>query len=370
LVLYQPYYYSTSGPRQSFLDKLRWGKVSQPKLATQSEIYSEENDQTATRPALRRLDNVGGYSTVVQLGASTNFVLKEASSAVKVIRLTNFEGQLTGLDTFHSSNCDRGFITVDESGTVRFNQLPTRARYGDSGWPMSKLPMGEEVSQVCYFEPKNLYAIATAKKINFELPEDDHHKEWAAEEIKFLPLTNQGFVKLLYPGTKDWKVIHSFELDPSDVCLCMTTANLATTEYGPGRKPFLCAGTLGVFGEDQASRGKIFVFDVIDVVPEPGKPETGHRLKVRAKEDVKGAVTAMREIGPQGFLLVAQGQRAMVRGLIEADKLVPVAFQDIQCFVTSAKVLRGTGMILMGDVAKGVWFTGYTVREGLLRHSH
>jgi cleavage and polyadenylation specificity factor subunit 1 len=141
----------------------------------------------------------------------------------------------------------------------------------------------------------------------------------------------------------------------------MTTANLVISESTSTRKPFLCAGTVGVFGEDQAARGKILVLDVIDVVPEPGKPETGSRFKVRAKEDVKGAVTALSEIGPQGFLLVAQGQRAMVRGLIEADKLVPVAFQDIQCFVTTAKVLKGTGMILLGDVAKGVWLTGYTV---------
>jgi cleavage and polyadenylation specificity factor subunit 1 len=58
---------------------------------------------------------------------------------------------------------------------------------------------------------------------------------------------------------------------------------------------------------------------------------------------------------------VAQGQKCLVRGLIEQDKLLPVAFLDIQCYVTSAKVLEGTGMALLGDVAKGVWFIGYTV---------
>jgi cleavage and polyadenylation specificity factor subunit 1 len=141
----------------------------------------------------------------------------------------------------------------------------------------------------------------------------------------------------------------------------MTTANLSTSEHKNSRKHFLCVGTLTVLGEDQASRGNILVLNVINIIPEPGKPETGHKLKAYAKEDVKGAVTALAEIGPEGFLLVAQGQKAMVRGLVEAEKLVPVAFMDIQCFVTSAKVLKGTSMMALGDVAKGVWFAGYTV---------
>jgi cleavage and polyadenylation specificity factor subunit 1 len=62
-------------------------------------------------------------------------------------------------------------------------------------------------------------------------------------------------------------------------------------------------------------------------------------------------------------LLVAQGQKVLVRGLIEQDKLLPVAFMDVQCFVTVTKVLRGTGMILLGDIAKGLWFSGYMVRR-------
>ena len=125
----------------------------------------------------------------------------------------------------------------------------------------------------------------------------------------------------------------------------------------------MCVGTMVIVGEDQQTRGKVYVLDVPDVVPEPDRPETGHKFKVHAKEDVKGGVTALSEIGPQGFLLVAQGQKCLVRGLIETDKLLPVAIMDVQCFVTVAKVLKGTGMILLGDIAKGLWFTGYTVSD-------
>lgn len=141
----------------------------------------------------------------------------------------------------------------------------------------------------------------------------------------------------------------------------MSTANLSVSEHLDERRPFVCVGTMVVQGEDQQARGKIIVLDVPDVVPEPGFPETGHKFRAVAREDVKGGVTALAEIGPTGTLVVAQGQKCLVRGLIEKDKLVPVAFMDVQCYITVARVLQGTGMFLLGDVSKGLWFNGYTV---------
>ena len=53
----------------------------------------------------------------------------------------------------------------------------------------------------------------------------------------------------------------------------------------------------------------------------------------------------------------------MVRGLKEDGTLLPVAFMDMQCYVSVAKELPETGLCLMCDAVKGVWFTGYTVSE-------
>ena len=47
--------------------------------------------------------------------------------------------------------------------------------------------------------------------------------------------------------------------------------------------------------------------------------------------------------------------------LLYMSPLLPVAFMDMQCYVTVAKELAGTGMLIFGDVAKGLWFSGYTV---------
>lgn len=137
--------------------------------------------------------------------------------------------------------------------------------------------------------------------------------------------------------------------------------NLEVNEITHERKPLVCIGTGFIRGEDLPSRGCIYVFDVINVVPEPGHPETNRKLKLIAKEEVRGPVTAITQVGSQGFLLMTQGQKCMVRGLKEDGTLLPVAFMDMQCYVTVAKELAGTGMLIFGDVAKGLWFSGYTV---------
>ena len=71
-------------------------------------------------------------------------------------------------------------------------------------------------------------------------------------------------------------------------------------------------------------------------------------------------MTALSEIGTQGLMLVAQGQKCMVRGLKEDGTLLPVAFMDMNCHVTAVRELRGTGLCLLADAVKGLWFTGYT----------
>jgi len=151
--------------------------------------------------------------------------------------------------------------------------------------------------------------------------------------------------------------------EPREVVLCVEVLNLEISEVTHERKPVVCVGTGVVHGEDQATMGCMYVFEVITVVPEPGRPETNRRLRLLSQEKVKGAVTAVSALGNQGFMIMAQGQKCMVRGLKEDGTLLPVAFMDMQCYVTVLKSLDTTGLVLMGDAFSGLWFTGYTVRK-------
>ena len=55
-------------------------------------------------------------------------------------------------------------------------------------------------------------------------------------------------------------------------------------------KTFLVVGTTFNYGEDLSCKGRILVFDILDVVPEPGKPLTRTKLKCLFDKDQKGPV--------------------------------------------------------------------------------
>ena len=145
--------------------------------------------------------------------------------------------------------------------------------------------------------------------------------------------------------------------------MAVNNINIEISERTHERRDTVVVGTAFTRGEDIPARGCIYIFEVIKVVPDPDKPETDRRLKLIGKETVKGAVTALTGIGGQGFLLAAQGQKCMVRGLKEDGSLLPVAFMDMQCYVGVVKELKGTGMCILGDAVKGLWFAGYSVRK-------
>jgi hypothetical protein len=222
--------------------------------------------------------------------------------------------------------------------------------------------LGEQVDYLTYSTSSETYVVGTSHNVEFILPDNDElHPEWRNEGITFCPEVPQSSIKVINPKT--WTVIDEYELEVAEHVMAVQNVNMEVSENTHERKDLIVVGTAITKGEDVPSRGCIYVFDVIDVVPDPEKPETGRKLKLVGKETVKGSVTALSGIGGQGFVIVAQGQKCMVRGLKEDGSLLPVAFMDMSCYVSVAKELKGTGMCLLGDAVKGIWFAGYSVRK-------
>jgi len=153
--------------------------------------------------------------------------------------------------------------------------------------------------------------------------------------------------------------------DPDESILSMKIINLEISERTHERRPMIVVGTAKIQGEDYGCGGSIYVFDVMQVVPDPEHPERTKSLKMVAKEDLRGPVTALSEIGDQGLLIAAQGQKIMVRGLKEDNTLLPVAFLDVQTMVSSIKNVKGTGLVLVADFMKGLWLIGFSVYSTL-----
>lgn len=211
--------------------------------------------------------------------------------------------------------------------------------------------------------------LGVTEKTDFRLPQDDElHPEWREETATILPEVDHDRLKLYDPATR--RITDTYELEAYEVILCIKVVPMEVSEQTHERREVVCVGTAIARGEDLLTHGCIYIFDVAKVVPEPGHPETGRKFKLLAKVKDRGAVTAITGVGSEGFVLVAQGQKCYVRGLKEDGSLLPVAFLDTQCYVSVAKELIGTNMIVLGDAVKGLWFVGYTVCPRLMREHH
>lgn len=118
-MLYEPFHCPATTQPKSFTSNLQWKKLPQPRLAKLNGQSDLEEDDVPRGSTLQRLENVGGYSTVFQSGKSPCFVLKEASTAPKVVSLRGSTVQsLTG---FHTATCDRGFAYIDAEVSQEFH---------------------------------------------------------------------------------------------------------------------------------------------------------------------------------------------------------------------------------------------------------
>lgn len=145
----------------------------------------------------------------------------------------------------------------------------------------------------------------------------------------------------------------------AEIMTSLKVMPLEVSEHTHQQKEMVVVGSVAQRGEDMPAKGAVTVFDIMDVVPDPDRPESGMKLQVFSREETKGAVTAL-EAFLGGLIGTAQGLKIMIRGLKEDGSCLPVAFLDAQCQITSIKTLNRSGMWLAADAWKGLWFGGFT----------
>ncbi|KAK9468584.1 CPSF A subunit region-domain-containing protein [Lipomyces arxii] len=349
IAIYQPYVHASV---------LRFRKVVQNVVT-----HVKSTSETKNSKCMISLANVNEHAAVfLNLPTKSYWIMKTAQS---MPHLVPFGGQpIRSLARFDSMTIGRGFIYVSNVGIVRICQLSDVFSNGGP-WPACKIDLEDDVHSVAFHQARGMYVASTSKTITFhgrqekldpgEKEEDEEEEEEEEEkDILFPALVEQGSLVLLSP--KSWIPVDSYEFGFNEVACVVKSVRLQLSEHSSARREYMAVGT-GVYnGEDLPAKGFVYIFEIISVVPEPGKPEHNHKLKLIVKEDVRGVVSSLCDVN--GYLLAAQGPKVMVRALREDNSFLPVAFMDMNLLVSEAKSVKN--MILMGDVAKSVWFVGFS----------
>ncbi|KAG0089651.1 Cleavage and polyadenylation specificity factor subunit 1 [Podila epicladia] len=368
--------------------------------AIEREIRIQEKRRLRKPKHLIPFSGVAGYEGVFCLGSAPLWLMSTGRGMPRAHPMI-CDGRIVCFTKFNNINCKNGFITTNANGNMRISQLPTKDIHYDMHWPIRKVHLKKAVHHIKYHPTSQTYVTVTAVPDAFVVKDENNvavHDATAAATAGagtevvangatpataaigaavavastngatdakpavskpahtgagFRPSSERQTLELVSPVT--WETVDKYELQEYEIVTSIETVSLESTQDASGRKKFIAVGTSFLRGEDSTMRGTIYIFDIIDVVPEPDNPQTDHKLKLLYSEEVKGSVTAMAALS--GYLLTCVGTKVVVRSFEDNETLTGIAFIDVQIYVTSVKVVKNT--IMLADAYKSVWFVGF-----------
>ncbi|XP_055694304.1 cleavage and polyadenylation specificity factor subunit 1 [Lutzomyia longipalpis] len=301
---------------------------------------------------LRYFGNIFGYNGVTICGRNPYFVLLTPKGEFRTHRLYG-KGVIKSFAAFNNVNCPNGFLYFDDSSELKIAVFPKYLTY-DADWPVRKIPLRCTPMQICYHTERNIYCLVTntsevsQKYFRFNGEDKELTEENKGERFIY-PAVDKFTVVLVAPTS--WEIVPSAQIDLDEWEHVTAFKNVSLLYEGTrsGLKEYICIGTNYNYSEDITSRGRILIYDIIEVVPEPGKPLTRYRFKEVYTKEQKGPVSAITHV--LGFLVTAVGQKIYLWQLKDGD-LVGVAFIDTNIYVHEMVSIKS--IILVADVYKSI----------------
>ena len=330
-------------------------------VAKEDEPAANVKTVLTRRSALfRPFDNIAGYSGVVICGPRPHWLMMNKHRPYLRCHPMVVEGNVHCLAEFHNPNCERGFVYYNAESELRIAVLSTHVDYTDV-WPTRRIPLKATVHFMCSIPSQQLFAVIYSETTE-KLTKIVH---WETEEKQIVPLDREN--RFVWPSAKKYTLqlytsngwdaapAGRYEFDDWEQVTCMKVARLKGETQATSTTELISIGTNYSYGEDVLSRGRIMIFDVADVVPEPGQPLTRYRLKKISSREEKGPVTSMAVVS--GSLLVSIGQRVYMFALKESSDLLPVSFIDSRLYNIAASGLKN--FALLGDIQKSITLLRY-----------
>jgi cleavage and polyadenylation specificity factor subunit 1 len=356
ILIYQAFHYPKGSPMPIRFARMQHGMLTKERKAKSRKKQPEATEgETYLTPAvaqLRYFRNIAGYNGVFVCGPSPYWIFLTFRGELRTHPMP-IDGPIPCFTPFHNVNCTQGFLYFNNKSELRICVLPTHLSY-DAPWPCRKVPLRCTPHFVSYHMESKTYCIITStsepssKVYKFNGEDKELSVEKRSERFPF-PYVQRFSILLFSPVS--WEVIPNtkMELDEWEHVTCLKNVNLAYEGTHSGLKGYIVVGTNYNYGEDITSRGRILIYDVIEVVPEPGQPLTKNRFKAIYSKEQKGPVTAITHA--MGYLVSAVGQKVYIWQLKDND-LVGVAFIDTQIFIH--QMLSIKSLILVADVYKSI----------------
>ncbi|KAK0170083.1 hypothetical protein PV328_010688 [Microctonus aethiopoides] len=336
--------------------KMRFKKLDHGIIPGQTRPDPKEegaSHQSTTRfTMMRYFSNIAGYNGVFICGDYPHWIFLTGRGELRAHPM-GIDGSITSFAAFNNVNCPQGFLYFNSKEELRICVLPTHLSY-DAPWPVRKVPLRCTPHFVTYHVESKTYCVitSTSEPLKSYYRFNGEDKEFTEEEKsdRFLYPTQEQFSIVLFSPVS-WETIPNtrIELDQWEHVTCLKNVLLAYEGTRSGLKGYIVLGTNYNYGEDITSRGRILIFDIIEVVPEPGQPLTKNRFKQIYAKEQKGPITAITQVS--GFLVSAVGQKIYIWQLKDND-LIGVAFIDTQIYIH--QMLSIKSLILIADVYKSI----------------
>ncbi|KAF9527699.1 CPSF A subunit region-domain-containing protein [Crepidotus variabilis] len=291
------------------------------------------------------------YSGVFFTGDRPNWITSSNKSGVQIY--PSGHGVVHAFTACSLWDSKGDFLLYTEEGPCLLEWLPNLELQGPL--PLRFIPRGRSYSNVLFDSSTGLVVAASSLPAKFASYDDDGIKVWEPDAPNIPdPTTDCSTLELVSPDL--WITLDGYEFATNEYINDMTCMTLETASTESGSKDFIVVGTTVNRGEDLAAKGATYIFEIVEVVPDPAiLPKRWYKLRLRCRDEAKGPVTAV--CGFTGYLVSSMGQKIFVRAFDSDERLVGVAFMDVGVYVTSLRSLKN--LLLVGDAVKSVMFVAF-----------
>lgn len=177
----------------------------------------------------------------------------------------------------------------------------------DFTMPCDRYKMERTYTHIAFDPPSGHYVGAAAMSVPFQAYDEEGEIQIGPEGANLTPPLNQrSSLELFSAGSDPWRVIDGYEFDQNESILCVESVTLESSASPTGFRDFIAVGTGKNYGEDRATNGAVYVFEVDETVSAtPG--QSNWRLRFCCKDPTSKPVSAIANLN--GYIVHSNGPK-------------------------------------------------------------